>query len=110
MGLQEPLEELRGEQGRVAGEHEDVAGAPLELHPRGRDGVAGPARPLLDGDREAREGVARLGRGDDDERVGVERAGRLEHPVDEPEPEQGVQVLRRRRPHAGAEAGGHHHG
>src|SRR5581483_4279987 len=52
--------------------------------------------------------VARVGRGDDDEALDPGVARSRDHPVDEPAPEQRVQVLRRRAAHARAEAAGHH--
>src|SRR4029079_14781308 len=44
----------------------------------------------------------------DDERRGVERARRLQHPVHHAPPQDRMEVLRQRGPHPGPEASGHH--
>ena len=90
--------------GRVAGEDEHVARAPSSARARRATASPVPRGSLLHGDLDALERVRVLGRGDDDERIGAERAGRLDHPVDHAPAEQRVEVLRRRRAHARAEA------
>ncbi len=108
--LEQLAEQLARQQRRVAREDENVGRAPVERGARGADGVAGAERLLLHRHLEPLERIAALGGADDDEWIGAEGAGRLEHPVDHPPPEQPVQVFRGRRAHAGAEAGGHHDG
>ena len=74
------------------------------------DRVARAARLLLHDRREPFERLRRVGRDDDDERLGCKRTGRLDDPVDHPPAEDLVQVLRRRRAHARATASGHDDG
>jgi len=106
MGLEQPGQQLGGDRGRVAGHDEQVAVEPFEAPAGCCGGVAGPAGLLLHGHGDAFERLARIGRGDDHERLRVEPPHRLDHPVREPPPEQRVQVLRRLGVHARAEAGG----
>ena len=111
--VEEPAKLGRGEERRVAGQDEHVAGEALERRARRGGRVAGSARRLLDGERDscgqrALELGPRPRRGDDDERLGPELQRCADRPVDEPAAEELVQVLRPARPHAGAEAGGHH--
>ena len=104
----ELLEQAGGDERRGRVEHEHRAGEAVERLLRGRDRVAGPARVLLHRDDDAVVVlVARVGRGDDDDRVGAGRARGLEHPVDDASPEQRMQVLRHGRLHPGAEPAGH---
>ncbi len=65
------------------------AAAPRRRRRRFRAAAPGPRR------RRRPVGVAGVRGGDDDERVGAGLAGRLDHPVDDPPPEQRMQVLRR---------------
>ena len=58
----------------------------------------------------ARRTISRLGRRDDDQRLGAEWPGRLDDPVDHPPPEDRVQMLGRRRAHACPTASGHDDG
>ena len=103
-------QDVRREQRRVAREHEDVPVGRSELRSRRADRIAGAERRLLDRDVETIEGVRRRGRRDDDDRLRARLLRRRQHPVDDPPAEQRMQVLRRGRPHAGPEPGGHHDG
>jgi hypothetical protein len=103
-------QQLGGEQRGVARQDEDATRPALQRGARRRDRVAGAARCLLHCELEPRELVLRVGRDDDHERVGAERTGRLDDPVDHPAAQDRVQVLRRRRLHAGADATRHHDG
>ena len=110
VGLDELLQQLGGQERRVAGEDEEAL-RPASDGLAGRaDGVAGSERALLHRDLHVAERVAALRRGDDDERRRAERSRRLEHPVDHAPAEDRVQVLRHGRAHARAEPTGHHHG
>ena len=104
--LEQRGQQLARDRGRIAGDDEHVAVEAFEARAGRRGGVAGAARRLLHGDGLALEGLARVGRGDDHERLGPERPHGLDHPVGEPPSEQRVQVLRRGRVHARAESGG----
>ena len=106
VGLEEPAEQLAGDRGGIAGDHEHVTFEPREGLLRRGGRVTRAARLGLHSDLDALEGVLRPGRGDDHERLGLELAGGLDHPVDEPAPEERVQVLGRLRAHARAEPGG----
>ena len=108
--LDELVEKLGCEERRVAGRDEHVALEALERGARAGRGVPGAAGAPLDGGRLAREGVLRLLRDDDDDRVGARGARGAGHPVDHPAAEQGMQVLRRRGAHPCAEPGGHDDG
>src|ERR1041385_4890037 len=103
MRLEQCAEALRSDRRGIAADHQHVALEPIERRAGGRRRVSGPTRLLLDGDGDPVERFLRPGRSDDEERVGPERAGRLDHPVDEPPAEQRMEVLRRLRPHARAE-------
>ena len=89
-------------------EDEEVALDPVERVARSGQCVPGSARLGLDGDLDPVERARTSGRGDDDERVGADRPGGLDDPVHHPPAEQRVEVLRRRRAHARAKAGGEH--
>src|SRR5262249_12915129 len=80
------------------------------LRPGRTEGVAGPERLFLHGDVLALEGVHRVGRDDEHERISSERLHGRDDPVDEPAPEQRVQVLRRGGLPPRAEPRGHDHG
>ena len=108
--VEQLAQHLGGQQHGVAREDEHVLGTTLERGARRPDGVAGAARQLLHRDLVALEVAARLRRGNDDDRVGADITGRMEHPVDHPAAEQRVQVLRYGRAHPGSEAGGHDDG
>src|SRR6266576_6124832 len=77
---------------------------------RGAQRVAGAERLLLDRDGNPVERARCFGREDDDERIRAERPHGFDDPVDEPAPEQRVQVLRRRGLHPRAEPGRHDDG
>ena len=107
VGVDERLEQLRRHARVVAGDDEQRR--PRRQPARcGAERVAGAERLLLHRDLDVLDGVRGLRRRDDDERIGPERAHRLDHPVDEPTAEQRMEVLRRRGPHPRAEARGHH--
>src|SRR5580765_6875105 len=72
--------------------------------------VAGSERTFLHCDLDSFERARRLGRENDDERIRTERPHRRHDPVDEPPPEQRMEVLWRRGLHPRAEAGRHHDG
>ncbi len=113
MPCSELLEEIGGQERRVAGEDENGGCAPVERGPCHGDGVSGATRLGLDDEADAldiRECRLRVRRRDDDERVRRERLRGREHPVDHSPPEQRMQVLRQRRAHARAEPGGHDDG
>ena len=110
MSVDERLQELAGDERRVSREHEHVARDTVERAARGSHRVAGAARLLLDGDERAlasSEAVRRLWRRDDDERLGAQRLDGRQHPVHHPAAEQRMEVLGRRRAHAGAQPGCH---
>ena len=108
--LDQGLEELGRQERRVAGEDQHLVGAGerrlARSGPRPRCRAAAPAR--RSSSPRSRSAVS--GDDDDDERLGVERPGRLDDPVDHPPPEDRVQVLRRRRAHACPTASGHDDG
>ena len=110
MGLEEPAEQLAGDRGGIAGDHEHVTFEPREDLLRRRGRVTRSTRLGLHSELDAIEGVLRPGRGDDHERLGLELAGGLDNPVDEPAPEKRVQVLGSIRAHARAEPGGQYDG
>ena len=100
---------LGSEQRRRRVEHEQVAFEAGERVPGRGDGVAGPERLLLNRDLHSLEGVCRVGRGDDHDRVGSGLASSRDHPVDHAPTEQRVQVLRHGRPHPRPESACHHY-
>ena len=106
VSLDETLESLGRDRSRVAAHHEHVAREAVEGFARSGGRVPGSPWLLLDRDLHAGEGILRIRRRDDDERLGVELAHGVDDPVDKTAPEERVQVLRRRRAHASAEPGG----
>ncbi len=110
--VEQCVEQLGGEQRRVAGEHEHIPRAAGERCPRRACGVTGSERLCLDGDGDGRllELIAARRRGDDDNGLRARRDRAVDHPVDEPPPEDRVEVLRHGRAHASAEASGHDQG
>ncbi len=104
---EERVEDLRAQRGHVAVEDEHVALETVEGRARRANRVAGTEWRLLHGDRDALECVARVGRRDDDDRVGAGTGGRGGHPVDHAPAEQRMQVLRRCGVHPRTEATGH---
>src|SRR4029453_13977388 len=111
--VQQRLEELGGEKGSGAVEDEDV---PVETGERGGGrsyGVAGALRLLLNGKggpcgQGPVELVLRPRRADDDERVGAERQDRCDRPIEQPPPEERVQMLGAVGAHARSESCSHH--
>ncbi len=110
MAVDERLQELAGDERSVSREHEHVARDTVERAARRCHCVAGAARLFLDGHEWAlrsSETVRRLGRRDDDERLGAQRLHGCQHPVHHPAAEQRMKVLGGCRPHAGAQSGCH---
>ena len=107
MLVEEPAQEVGGQERRGAVEHEHVAFEPVERALRGCDRVAGTARLALHRDLDALGDVLAARRDDDHGPVGAELADGVERPVEHALAEQRVQVLRRPGAHARTEAGGH---
>ena len=107
MGVDERGEELRRQERCVAREDEHLVRVPDRLARRA-NGVARPERTLLHRDRQPVERVGGVRRGDDDERLGAERLGGRDDPVDHPPPEDRVEMLRDRGAHTRPEPSGHH--
>ncbi len=108
--LDQSAQELRREAGNIAVQDEHVAVEAVERGARGTNGVTGAERLFLHRNLEPVESVARVRRGDDDDPVGSACLRGEDHPVDEPAPEQRVQVLRQRGAHPRPESRGHDDG
>ena len=104
-----PAQELGADPGMIARHDQHGAGG-ADVRAGCAQGVARAKRLLLHRDGHAVELAGRLRRKHDDEGIRLEWTDRLDDPVDEPPPQQRVQMLRERGLHARAESGRHHDG
>src|SRR5215211_3523792 len=104
MRLEQAGERLGPKKRSVPGEDDDVALVAVERGAGREQRMTGAEGLVLNRNCDSVECVRGVGRGHDHKRVGVETARRVRNPVDEPAPEQRVEVLGRLRAHTRAKA------